>query len=297
MKKENLLYLIVVPILVGTLSWFFYTLSSSYHKGITKPKQNIKILQGNKIKNIELEDYIIGVVACEMPASFEEEALKAQAIASRTYALFKLNKKNVSYDILSTTDDQCYIDEEKMKRKWQGEFDKYYDRIKNIVMSTANVYMEKDNKLFKSFYFSTSNGQTESSEEVFNEVLLESVNSDWDKESKEYKRQVEYSYYELEKILGEFKNIKILNRTPTNHVTKVQVNNTIYSGIEFRKLLNLRSTDFMIEKENNTFIITTYGYGHGVGMSQYGANILAKKGKTYQEILNYYYSGVEFQKI
>lgn len=242
--------------------------------------------------NIELEKYIIGVVACEMPALYEEEALKAQSIASRTYALYKSNN---NYKLLTTTSDQCYIDETQMKEKWGADFEKYYKKIKNIVMSTKGMVMHKNDELFKSFYFSTSNGYTESSQTVFKESNLISVESPWDIDTKNYYKEVTYNKQELINILGDFENIKITSRSKTNHVEYVEVDNKKYTGIEFRKLLNLRSTDFEIEVKDDKYTIKTYGYGHGVGMSQTGANELAKQGKDYKYILNYYYNGIELK--
>lgn len=266
----------------------------NYFEKILINDKYITINDKNTDYDVELEEYIMGVIACEMPALYEEEALKAQAIASRTYALYKSNK---NIKLLTTTSDQCYIDENKMKEKWGNDYKLYYEKIKNIVMSTKGIVMLKNNELFKSFYFSTSNGYTESSQTVFKEENLISVESPWDIDTKNYFKEVVYKKQDLINILGDFETIKIISRNNTNHVEIVQVDNKKYTGIEFRKLLNLRSTDFEIEVKDNTYTIKTYGYGHGVGMSQTGANELAKKGKDYKYILNYYYNGVELKKI
>ena len=249
------------------------------------------IIQNKYIEeNIVLENYIIGVVACEMPALYNDEALKAQAIAARTYASYQ-SDNNIK--LLTTTDDQCYITEGEMKEKWGHDFETYHKKIKNIVNSTKGIVMNKNNKLFKSFYFSTSNGYTENSQTVFKEENLKSVNSSWDKTSKNYYKEIEFTKENLENILGQFTNIKIIKRNKTNHVEEIKIDNKIMTGIEFRKKLKLRSTDFEIEKKDKIYTIKTYGYGHGVGMSQYGANELAKKGYTYEEILDYYYSEID----
>lgn len=295
MINKKLLYLIVVPILVVLLICFFYFFNKSFK--IEYPQNNyVTINNGDSNELLKLEEYIIGVIACEMPASFEKEALKAQAVASRTYAVYKVENSTKDYDLLTTTDDQCYIDQAAMQEKWGEDFDKYYSIIQDAVKSTQGIIMTKDGKLFKSFYFSTSNGMTENSEYVFNESNLTSVDSSWDKEATNFKVETFFSYDDLEEKLSSFSNIEIVSRNTTNHVDKVKVDDNTYTGIEFRHLLGLRSTDFELEKKDDGYLITTYGYGHGVGMSQYGANFMAQDGKNYEEILNYYYSGVQFVK-
>lgn len=248
-------------------------------------KNDIKVVKYNK----EIDDYLVGVVACEMPALYHEEALKAQTIAARTYSLYHTDNINK----LKRDKGQCYITEEEMREKWGNNFELYFNKIKNIVYKVSGIIMHKDNKLFKSFYFSTSNGYTEDSITVFNEENIKSVKSPWDKESSNYYREITYTKENLENILGEFEEIKIISRNETNHVTKVKVDSKTYSGIEFRELLGLRSTDFVIEDRKDKFIIKTYGYGHGVGMSQTGANELAKLGYSYEYILDYYYNDID----
>ena len=257
----------------------------------------IKINKNNEIQKINLEDYIVGVVAGEMPASFHEEALKAQAIASRTFAMYKLEKENKEYDLETTVDDQVYINETEMKDKWGSEFDFYYKKIKKAVKETVNLVMTKNNKIFKSYYFAMSNGQTADSVSVFKENTIDSVSSPWDNESlNKFIVTTEYNLDDLKQKLNiteEIKTIEIISRDNTNRVEKLSVNDKSYTGIEFRKLLSLRSTDFEIEIKNNTCYITTKGYGHGVGMSQYGANGMAKDNYKYDEILKYYYQYIE----
>lgn len=288
---KNKLYLLVVPILGLNLYWFFSFYNDSFK--VPKEDKSINIInENNETTSIEIEDYIIGVVACEMPALYHEEALKAQAIASRTYAYYLLEQKKDT--VLTDTTDQCFIDTNAMKEKWGNKYDEYYNKISDIVKSTKKIVMQKDNALFKSFYFSTSNGNTLDSIAVFKEGSISSVASDWDKESKDYKETVTFTKEKLNQILGSFKTIKVTKRDDTHHVLEVSVDNKTYTGINFRKLLGLRSTDFIIEELDGTYNITTYGYGHGVGMSQYGANYLAKSGKNYEEILKYYYNDVTF---
>lgn len=188
---------------------------------------------------------------------------------------------------------QCYLTESEMNSKWGENKDKYYKLIAAAVDETSNLIMKKNNQMFKSYYFSTSNGYTENSITVFGDGDLKTVESIWDKTSKTYEVTTNFTKSELVSILGSFNDIEILKRNNTNRVEEVKIDNKIISGIEFRRLLGLRSADFTITKENDNYSITTYGYGHGVGMSQYGANELAKQGKTYKEILKYYYGNIE----
>lgn len=308
MKNNLLLYiitLILIPIFVVSIIYKSIDIKELESNNKTtiktkelKPEIKIKVNKNNEIKEINLEDYIVGVVAGEMPASFELEALKAQAVASRTYAMYKINANK---HVESTTDDQVFITIDEMKDKWDSDFDYYYNKVKKAVEETRNQIMKKDNEIFKAYYFAMSNGYTEDSITVFNEEYLNSVESPWDNETiNKFEVTTEFNLEEIQSKLNlkeEIKTIEILNRDKTNRVETLKINNTKISGIEFRKLLSLRSTDFTINIKNNTCYITTKGYGHGVGMSQYGANGMAKENKTYKEILEHYYQNIEIEEI
>ena len=285
MKKIAIIVLMFNLVLAGS---FYYKLNKSY-----QVVDQIIYKRQDK-ESLKIEEYLIGVVACEMPASFHEEALKAQAVSARTYLYNELSK---DLNKQLTDDDQCFNTVDEMKNKWKDEYEKYYEKISNAVKNTKDLVMKKDGNLFKSYYFSTSNGYTESSLSVFNEQLLDSVSSEWDKYANNYEVNTTFNRSSLEKILGSFSKIEIISRNNTNHVLEVKVDDKTYTGIEFRKLLNLRSTDFTIKQDNDNYIITTKGYGHGVGMSQYGANYLANNNYNYQEILEYYYQNIEIVKI
>lgn len=285
MKKIAIIVLMFNLVLAGS---FYYKLNKSYQV----VDQIIYKIQDKE--SLKIEEYLIGVVACEMPASFHEEALMAQAVSARTYLYNELSK---DLNKQLTDDDQCFNTVDEMKNKWKDEYEKYYEKISNAVKNTKDLVMKKDGNLFKSYYFSTSNGYTESSLSVFNEQLLDSVASEWDKYANNYEVNTTFNRSSLEKILGSFSKIEIISRNNTNHVLEVKVDDKTYTGIEFRKLLSLRSTDFTIKQDNDNYIITTKGYGHGVGMSQYGANYLANNNYNYQEILEYYYQNIEIVKI
>lgn len=259
-------------------------------------KYQVKVDTTDKIITIDLEEYIIGVVAGEMPALFHEEALKAQAIAARTYLINHLeNNKTIS----NTTDNQVYLTEEDMKNKWKENFEIYYNKIKEAVTSTQYLIMYYDNHPIKAFYFSKSNGYTASSISVFNEQYdyLTVVKSPYDQDNSD---TIEISKQEFcSKINISCDKLKITNiiKDSSNRVSKITINNKEFKGTQLRKLLSLRSTDFSFKIKESIIEITTKGYGHGVGMSQYGANNMAKLGYTYEEILKYYYRDIEIGSI
>ncbi len=287
MDKENkiiIILILVICFLIGSLindtSYFF----------------------SNETKNKSIDpmqDYLIGVIACEMPASFNEESLKSQAIASRTYAYY-LKSKNIS--LTNDTRTQCSITKEKMKSIWNENYDTYYNKIKLAVESTKNLVLMYDGNIIPAYYFSMSNGYTENSISVFNEnyPYLQSVSSEYEKENKNFMKTIQISKQEFCNKLNILCNeiiISNINRNSTNRVESITINDKNFTGVNIRKILGLRSTDFNINVNENNIDITTYGYGHGVGMSQYGANYLAKKGYDYEYILKYYYKDVSISSI
>lgn len=257
----------------------------------------IKMKYENKVIDISLEDYVLGVVACEMPASFDIEALKSMAVAARTFALYKINT-NKNYVMKTDTSDQCYISIDKMKKNWGSSFDENYLKIKQAIVETNNQYMTYKDEIIISFYFSISNGYTENCENVFSQKLdyLVSVDSTWDSKYQYKEKSVKYTIDDFFDNLG-IEDSKIINikidRSNTNRVNYITVNGVKYKGSKFRSLLKLRSTDVEITHDNNFVYIKTKGYGHGVGMSQYGANAMAREGYTYDEILSHYYQGIK----
>lgn len=267
--------------------------------------KTIKVKTNDEIKTIELEEYLVGVLAAEMPASFLEEALKAQAVASRTYAMYKiLHNKNEEYDILSDITHQSYITKEEMQEKWQSDYDTYLKKITDAIKKTEKEVLYYNDEIIEAFYFSMSNGKTEDAEYVFGTSLpyISVTNSSWDNENlnnflvtKEISKDEFCTLLNLDKC----ENIKIgnINYTGSDRINELTINNKVFKGTEIRKLLSLRSTDFQINIDNDKIIINTKGYGHGVGMSQYGANGMAKEGYNYQEILKYYYNDVTIKKV
>lgn len=263
----------------------------------------VKDTNTNEIIKMNLEDYLVGVVAAEMPASFHEEALKAQAVAARSYALYKINNSNKEYDLVTNVTNQSYITQEEMKNKWNNDFDKYFEKISKAVNDTKNEVMYYDNEVIEAFYFSMSNGYTEEASLVFKETepYLTSVESSWDNESLNgFTKEVIFTKDEFCKMLNlscENLTVNDIERSSSNRVNKIIINNMEFIGTDLRKKLDLRSTDFNITISSDNVVITTYGYGHGVGMSQYGANGMAKEGYNYKDILKHYYTGINISKI
>lgn len=273
-------------------------------KPVVKMKSNYKysinVYKTSNLDEAKLENYVIGVVAAEMPATFSIESLKAQAVASRTFAYKKIVNSKLNYDNLTSDKGQAYISLDEMRKKWNDNFDDYYNKIAQAVLSTRGEIITFNNEVINAYYFSLSNGKTEDSSQVFGEAkYLVSVDSPWDAENSSYNKTVFISLNDFKNKLGIDGNIEInnINRSNTNHVQSIVINNKTYDGIKFRKLFNLRSTDFEIEVNEDKIIVNTKGYGHGVGMSQHGANSLAKEGKKYDEIIKYYYQGVKISKI
>ena len=268
---------------------------------------NIRVKRVNKdiIENVSLENYIEGVVAGEMPALFEIEALKAQAVASRSYALNKMieNVDN-EYDVVDTTMNQVYLDEEQLKNKWSENYLEYINRIRQAINETSMEYLEYDNSPINAMFFSTSNGYTEDAQTVFKEDVpyLKSVDSFWDEQvSQSFIYETKIKLVEFYKMLNlnynNNLNIKILEKSKSNRITKLKINNTEFTGKEIYQKLKLRSTDFTISKIDDEVIIITKGYGHGVGMSQYGAQGMAVNGYSYKDILSHYYTNTHLKKI
>lgn len=288
MKKLILIILFLLPISICS-----FLLKKKAVFFSEKPKHNTVIINV-KEKNLylDLENYVIGVVAGEMPALFQDEALKAQAVAARSYVLSK--EKDGNYVVSASTSDQVFLTSYEMKEKWQNDYDEYYNKILNAVKKTTGEVLTKDNKILKAFYFSMSNGYTENSKDVFGEDLTQSVESHFEISLSNFEIVKEFSKSELLEKLG-VDNLNIENQqiSETKHTSSIIIGGKEFSGIEVRKLLNLRSTDFEIKQVGENFNIITRGYGHGVGMSQYGANELAKSGKSYKEILAYYYKNTK----
>lgn len=274
-------------------------------KFIYQKNMTIRVKKSDdSIEEVPMEEYIIGVLAGEMPISFDIEALKAQAVASRSYVMKKMayNKDN-DYDVVDTVDNQVYLDQEYLKQAWSNSYVENINKLKKAVLETSGEYLEYQGQVVEAFFFSTSCGKTENANEVFGQdaAYLKSVDSSFEEGVSPLFEKSLYltkaSFCEKLKVDCTDLTIKVLDTTSTGRIKNISINDTKFTGESIRSLLNLYSSYFKIDINNNEVKITTKGYGHGVGMSQYGALALALKGKSYEEILKYYYQGVEIKKI
>lgn len=251
------------------------------------------------VVQINLEEYLIGVVAAEMPASFNLEALKSQAIVARTYTLKLLESKRAITDDVST---QVYKDNAELKNMWGNSYNTYYNKIKNAVSSTSGLCITYNGSLIDAVYHSTSNGYTEDSVKVWGNDIpyLKTVTSPWDTSASSYLRENTISYDKIRTVLGiNFDSssiIEIISRDESGRISRIKFNDKELTGVETRNLLGLRSADFDFTMTDVGVLFTTRGYGHGVGMSQYGANGMANSGYSYDKIIKHYYSGVNIVK-
>lgn len=308
--KNKILLSVVMVLMIVLIMILSYAEKNDYmipiepEKGEEKVQVRLLNETDNTVSEMNLEDYIVGVVAAEMPASFEKEALKAQAVAARTYAMNKKNARSaLNYDLIIGTKDQAYKDNRTLLTSWGLHFFTNYLKIRDAVKETQGLIMTYEGEIINAFYFSMSNGYTEESELVFKQDLpyLQSVDSKWDNETLnnyEYTKTIARSdFCEALEISCDTITIENLNRSPANRVLEITINDRTWKGTEVRSKLGLRSTDFTLNIKEDEIDITTKGYGHGVGMSQYGANGMAKDGYTYEEILNHYYKNIEIKKI
>lgn len=309
MRKLLFFVLFVVSIPIVVINFFYSFNDINLETGfISNESDNpiyirVKRSDGN-VESINLEDYLIGVVPSESPLSFEDEALKAQAVAARTYALKQMqNNSDNYYDVTDDTYSQVYSDMDTLRYRWGDYFDENYSRIKNIVDSTKGEYVSYNGDIIYAFFFSTSNGYTEDNKDVFGADLpyLRVVDSSFDQEETDnFSVTTTFSKEDFYNDLGlPYSDELVISdvvRTASNRVSSLYINGNYFNGISFQYKLGLRSNDYEII-DNGNIVITTKGFGHGVGLSQYGANALAKRNKNYEEILKYYYQGTELKKL
>ncbi|MBU5436719.1 stage II sporulation protein D [Tissierella sp. MSJ-40] len=273
-----------------------------------------------EVEELLLDDYVKGVVAAEMPGEFHIEALKAQAIASRTYALSRsLKFKDGHPDhkgapLCTGVHCQAYLSLDELREiHSDGWVEKYWGKIEKAVDSTKNQGIFYNGEIIEPLYHSTSGGMTEDVKDVFAVELpyLRSVASPYEEGAPKFKNVVTLTVDEfIKKILTKYsganitkenfsEKIKLVEKTESGRIKKIAIDNNVVNGRELRDLFELNSTNFTISYNVKLGIveIETFGYGHGVGMSQWGANGMAKNGKNYEEILKHYYTGVELREI
>jgi len=275
-------------------------------------------VESNTIEEIELEEYIMGVVASEMPANFNEEAIKAQAVAARTFYINRKSNKcsnatSHNAEICNTVHCQVYMNKEERLNLWDSKNrEKYWNKIKSAVSETKGQILTYEGEVLEyPQYFAVSSGNTEDSKDVLalDIPYLKSTESSGEEVAPKFKSTKEID-------IDEFIN-EINKKYPKSRIEKENVRDLIYikkynisgsvneiklgessiKGTEFRKLFNLSSTYFTLDIRDDIVTIACTGYGHGVGMSQWGANIMAKNGYTYKDILKHYYHGIEIENL
>lgn len=266
---------------------------------------NIQIQIKGKKETYSLEEYLVGVVAAEMPASFPLEALKAQTIASRTFALKRTNFGENSIE--PNVSAQAFANKEQRKKGWGNNFKKNEKKIRLAVQATKGQVLVYDDELITAMFFSTSNGQTESAKSYSGHAIpyLQSVSvPTTEKESPRYYTTYNFTLQQWNTAFNQtwtksqIQNMKISHNN-SGRVEAIKSGDYKWSGREVRQKLQLASTDFTVKwnTNKNTIQVKTTGYGHGVGMSQYGAKALAEKGAGVKEILSHFYQQVKIEKL
>lgn len=279
----------------------------------------IKLLHtsSGQIEEISIDEYLYGVVSAEMPANFELEALKAQAVAARTYTIYQISNNKGKHRDADICDDstccQAWISKENRLNRWsEQERNNNWKKIVLAVNDTAGKIITYNNEVINAFFHSNSGGKTELASNVWNNgknlPYLQSVETSGEDGYSQYSSEVIISKTDLlEKLKKEYpdirinfdekESIKIIDYTESGRVRTVKFGNTEIAGTKVRSIIGLKSTNFSIKIDGDNIIFSVTGYGHGVGMSQTGADCMAKQGKKYEEILKHFYTGVEIVTI
>ncbi len=269
-------------------------------------ERSIRLLTGEAVSELSVFEYLTGVVAAEMPVSFEPEALKAQAVAARSYLQRAIaSPKHDGADICSSSACcQAYLSPEELKAGWGDSYDEYAQKISAAVSATDGEYLSYDGQPALTAFHSSSDGATEDAAAIWSEVpYLKSVSSPETEESvPELTSRVESSELDFRDTILYLKPeadmtgaasdwVGEISRSASGRVADITIGGVSFTGSELRTLFSLRSTDFELEYTGGKFVFTVHGYGHGVGMSQYGANTMAESGADYRDILSHYYPG------
>ena len=282
--------------------------------GVQYKKINLLHNNENVVETLELEDYLINVVAAEMPVEYEEEALKAQATVARTYTLYQIENghKHDNADVCdSSTCCQAWISKKKRYEKWGDNQDEKWSKLTNAVYSTAGEVITYNGKPIDAFFHSNSGGTTEIPINVWGGSdfpYLQVVETSGEDEYSQYYSEKEYTKAEIESKMksaysdfsidwNEENCIEILEYTESSRIKTLKIGNKNISGVEARKIFELKSSNFTYEISESTVKFKVIGYGHGVGLSQTGSNTLAKEGKNYKEIIEHFFKNIEIENI
>ncbi len=307
-------FIFYLAFLIMILTFIPYMLSSCLYDE-SKVTANMEIKMYNhktdKIAKINLEDYIVGVVCAEMPAGFNAESLKAQSVAARTYTLRKTAGKTHENGADVCTDFahcQAFIDKSEANAKWENDYNKNYNKIKDAVYSTAGECLKYENEYAMTVFHSCSNGITEKASDVWSKDVpyLLNVESTGDDIKNDYVTENKFTYDEFVDKLEDYLNKKLdidsppvgsINYTSGNNISDIVLFDNSIKGTEVRKIFGLKSTAFKLDYDGESFVFSVTGNGHGVGMSQYGAEGMARHGSSYKEILMHYYPGTNIYNL
>lgn len=270
----------------------------------------VKVMNASSknITEMSLREYLIGVVAEEINPAYHEEAIKAQVVAAHTKLEYTKLHKTDTLEGADITDSaathQGYLTDDEQKEKWGDNYKAYREKIEKCVDEVLNVIIEYENEPINAVFHAISNGQTENASDVWGGEYpyLVSVQSAGDKLSPAYRSELTVSSEEFMKKttekgaeLGEKPEnwVEKITNTETGMVKSITIGGKTFKGTEIRTLFGLKSSTFAIKYDDGNFVFTVNGYGHGVGMSQYGANYMAQQGFTYDKILKHYYKSVE----
>ncbi len=320
--KKIIFYLIFILILTFAMPLIFTnpfeteeTVAEETEKFDYGKYSNIKLLHSEtgSVENVDLDTYLYGVVASEMPADFELEALKAQAVVARTYTIYQIKNgsKHENADVCdSSYCCQAWISKENRMARWENnKAEEYWNKIVKAVNDTKGKIIFYGEEPINALFHSNSGGSTELSINVWggNFPYFQTVETSGEENYSSYNSEVEVSKDELiQKMLNRYSDfkidfsnndcIKIQEYTNSGRIQKILIGNKQISGVEARSIFGLKSAKFDFEILENSVKFTVLGYGHGVGFSQCGSDVLAKNGKKYDEIIKYYYKDVEIHE-
>ena len=318
--KKFFLWVVTLWLIIFALPFFAVFVKKGAGTSETKKKNQADADMGKEISvyfadskkcvSMPFEEYITGVVCAEMPALFEVEAIKAQAVAARTYTVSKINANaNDLSDIhkgaaicTSPAHCQAYLSKEEISKKWRDSADEFYDKIKSAVSGTKGEILTYQNEPIRAVFHSSNNGRTENASDVWGGDFpyLRSVESFGEDLSPKYLTEytVDYKVF-CDTVKKEYPSADFSHfaneilRTEGGAVDTIEIFGVKIKGTKMRSMFMLKSANFDIKKDGDTVIFTVHGYGHGVGMSQYGAKYMASQGKNYAEILAAYYGGAQ----
>lgn len=309
--------LLIIALVIGLPFLLSRQIPARFFPGVTVVR--LYLHQENRVEYMQMEDYLVGVVAAEMPAEFPPDALKAQAVAARTYVAKRISAGGVENPLHAGADvcddhrhGQAWLSREELKKRWGTvRYYNYYYKVKKAVEETKGQVLTYGGELIDPAYHASCGGQTENAEDVWKypAPYLKSVPCPYDSDP-EPVQTASFSFEQVDQALGTSLSVvpaagkektalvfKLVEKTGTGRPKVMQIGNRKFQAVAVRDQLGLRSTSFTWDIEGDTVTFTTTGYGHGVGLCQYGAKGMANHGYDYRVILGHYYSGAEITEM